>query len=69
MPKQTKPFPKLTGKALRKIISEELEKDHWGDIDPYWFQDMDSDEDSFEDADDLHKLIDVVVERVKKELL
>ena len=28
----------VTGEKLAGMISEELEKDGWGDIEPYWFK-------------------------------
>lgn len=60
----------LTTERLAQILSEELEADGWGDIDPYWVQmvgdgDYDEDNDHHDDAEALGKVLDRVVARLK----
>lgn len=56
----------MEAKTLAKIIYEELERDHWGDIDPYWFANIAEYDQSELDPDSLSLL--EVLERVVTKL-
>ena len=63
----------LTTERLATLLHEELERESWGDVDPYWIQMVAegsyTEEDSHHDqAEALAKVLDRVVKRLKEEL-
>lgn len=60
---------RVTTRKLAKLLSEELERDYWGDIDPFLFkmvaQGIDTEDDNAEDAKALKHVLDRVVEKIK----
>jgi hypothetical protein len=63
----------LTTERLATLLHEELERESWGDVDPYWIQmvaegDHTEDDDHHEQAEALAKVFDRVVARLKEEL-
>lgn len=62
----------LTTERLATLLSEELEADGWGDIDPWWIKmvaegDHTEDDDHHEQAEALAKVLDRVVKRIKED--
>ena len=66
----------LTTRNLARLMSEELEKESWGDIDPYLFEVIANEADKAEDevgsndaaeASELQRVLDRVIERLKSE--
>lgn len=59
----------LTVKALAKLMCEELERDNWGDVDPYLFrtiaEGIPADYDNSHDARALQKVLKRVVARLQ----
>jgi hypothetical protein len=63
----------LTTERLATLLSEELEREKWGDVDPYWIQmvaegNYTEDDDHHDQAEALTKVLDRVVARLKEEL-
>ena len=63
----------LTTERLATLLYEELERDGWGDVDPYWIQmvaegNYTEDDDHHDQAEALGKVLDRVVARLKEEL-
>jgi hypothetical protein len=61
---------KITAKRLALLLAEELERDSWGDIDPYLFREVaedDPDRPATTDPDDAKALAEVL-ERVTTRL-
>jgi hypothetical protein len=63
----------LTTERLATLLFEELDRDDWGDVDPYWIKmvaegDYDEDDDHHDQAEALGKVLDRVVTRLKEEL-
>lgn len=66
----------LTTRNLARLMSEELEKESWGDIDPYLLEVIANEADKAEDevgsndaaeASELQRVLDRVIERLKSE--
>ena len=52
----------ITARELGKLLFQELERDQWGDIDPWWFKpDYDVGE-----SKDLYEVLERVVKRLNK---
>lgn len=62
----------LTSERLATLIYEELDRDSWGDVDPYWIKmvaegNYAEDDDHHDQAEALGKVFDRVVERLKRD--
>lgn len=62
----------LTTERLATLLVEELDRDGWGSIDPWWIKmvaegDHTEDDDHHEQAEALAKVLDRVVKRIKEE--
>ena len=58
----------MTTTELARILSEELERDGWGDLDPYLFEELasgppDPESDNYEEVVALRAVLDRVVAR------
>ena len=63
----------LTTERLATFLHEELDRDRWGHVDPYWIQMVGEggylpDDDHHDQAEALGKVLDRVVARLKEEL-
>jgi len=63
----------LTTERLATLLHEELDRDGWGDVDPYWIQmvaegNYTPDDGHHDQAEALGKVLDRVVARLKEEL-
>ena len=63
----------LTTERLATLLHEELERESWGDVDPYWIQmvadgNYTEEDDHHDQAEALAKVLDRVVKRLKEEL-
>lgn len=59
----------MTTEELARVLYEELERDQWGDIDPYWLKMIatgadSEDEDDASDVASLRAVLDRVVARL-----
>ena len=64
---------KISLLTTERLATQELERDGWGDVDPYWIQmvaegDYTEDDDHHDQAEALGKVLDRVVARLKEEL-
>ena len=62
----------LTTERLATLLHEELERDGWGHVDPYWIQMVaeggyTADDDHHDQAEALGKVLDRVVARLKED--
>lgn len=64
---------KLTVKDLARLMAEELNRDHWGDVDPYLFEHIaegrleEEEEDANdEDAEALKQVLERVISRLER---
>ena len=60
----------LTTERLATLLSEEIDRDKWGDVDPAWIQmvaegNYSEDDDGHDQAEALGKVLDRVIERLK----
>jgi hypothetical protein len=63
----------LTTERLATLLHEELDRESWGDVDPYWIQmvaegNHTEDDHHHEQAEALAKVLDRVVARLKEDL-
>lgn len=62
----------ITARELAALLSMELERDNWGDIDPYWIERVgavsleDIESDHYNDVEALRKVFERVAERVNQ---
>jgi len=62
----------LTTERLAEILHEELDRDDWGDVDPFWIRMVSEgnhteDDEHHEDAEALANVLDRVVARLKED--
>jgi hypothetical protein len=61
----------ITAERLATLLTEEFEKEDWGDIDPYWFTcacfPPDFDQDNYEDVEALRGILQRVAWRLNDE--